>query len=284
MAVPAQQTEPPFWRHNAAERMLILSSYHLSGSTAEAYLAALAQYRPAIIQAYPSSIGFLAQYLKEANRSFDGEAPKAIVTSSETLAPDIRDLIEQRFGCRVFDWYGQFERVAAIGTCEHGRMHVLDDYSFVEFLPTDDAGLFEIVGTGFNNHAMPLIRYCTGDLVELDAEIDRSCACGRPFRTVRRVVGRNDDILKLPDGRSIGRLDHIFKGVDGMLDAQIRQDARDRVDIHVVPSPAWTPATKVTIERNARERLGSQVAVHVETVDSIERTGNGKYRRVVCNV
>jgi hypothetical protein len=34
----------------------------------------------------------------------------------------------------VFDWYGQAERVAAIGTCEHGSYHVLTDYSGVALL------------------------------------------------------------------------------------------------------------------------------------------------------
>jgi phenylacetate-CoA ligase len=68
MAVPIAQNDPPFWRHNAAERMLMMSSYHLSAATADAYLGALAAYAPSVIQAYPSSIGFLAQCLKAAGR------------------------------------------------------------------------------------------------------------------------------------------------------------------------------------------------------------------------
>ncbi|MGH6609501.1 MAG: hypothetical protein ACRECQ_04510 [Burkholderiaceae bacterium] len=117
MAVPIAQSDPPFWRHNAAERMLMMSSYHLSAATADAYLDALATYAPSVIQAYPSAIAFLAQWLKAAGRFYSGPALTAIVTSSESVSAENRALIEERFGCRLFDWYGQFERVAAIGTC-----------------------------------------------------------------------------------------------------------------------------------------------------------------------
>jgi phenylacetate-CoA ligase len=282
MAVPQAQSHPPYWRHNAAERMLILSSYHLSAATARAYLDALRDYAPAVIQAYPSSISFLAACLRASDRYYEGDSLKAVVTSSESLHGDNRALIEERFGCRVFDWYGQFERVAAIGTCEHGSLHVIDDYGYVEFAPAAD-GLHEIVGTGFNNRAMPLVRYRTGDFVEL-ADADERCNCGRHFRLVRRIVGRDDDMLKLRDGRVIGRLAHVFDGIDDMLDAQIRQDTLDEICISVVPAPNWDPRTAQKLERNARQRLGPDIGIRVETTDSIERDRNGKYRRVVCRV
>ena len=46
-------------------------------------------------------------------------------------------------------------------------------YSFIEFLPHSpdpDDQLWEIVGTGLWNTAMPLVRYRTGDLVRLPAD------------------------------------------------------------------------------------------------------------------
>jgi len=79
-------------------------------------------------------------------------------------------------------------------------------------LPADD-GLFELVGTGFNNVSMPLIRYRCGDLVR-PAPAEERCACGRSFPLIEEVVGRVDDSIKAP-GRALGRrLDHLFKGVE----------------------------------------------------------------------
>ncbi len=282
MIVPANQGGPPYWRLNRAENMLMLSSYHLSESAAAGYIDALLRFDPVLIQAYPSSIGFLAKWMLSSGRRYRFGALRGIVTSSETLADTPRCDIEYAFGCRVFDWYGQFERVAAIGTCEHGRYHLLSDYSYVEMLPAGD-GLFELVGTGFNNLAMPLIRYRSGDFVR-PAPSGEFCACGRSFPLIAKIFGRVDDPIKLPDGQSIGRLDHIFKGVEGVLEAQIRQDRRDIVTICIVPSPGYGNRTRSVLLSNARCRLGNKVTLEIKLVDAIPRTGNGKFKSVVCNV
>lgn len=282
MVTPVSQTEPPYWRMSRAENMLMFSSYHLSERNALAYLEALSRFDPVVIEAYPSSISFLANWLEAVGRSYGGEALKGIITSSESLSDAQRAAIERRFGCRVFDWYGQFERVAAIGTCEFGSYHVMSDYSLSEFLPVG-GGVHEIVGTGFNNLAMPLIRYRTGDFVEL-AETDTSCPCGRSFPIVTAIHGRTDDVVKLPDGRHIGRLDHIFKGVSGVIEAQIRQEALDRIDILVVPGTGYSAEVERILMNNARTRLGNSVAIVIRGVGDIPRTKNGKFRGVVCDV
>jgi len=282
MIVPAEQRDPPYWRFNRAENMLMFSSYHLSDSAAPAYLDALADFDPVVIQAYPSSVAFLATWMRGYGLRYTGTSLRGIVTSSETLSDASRRDIEATFGCRVFDWYGQFERVAAIGTCEHGRYHVLMDYSFVEMLPAGD-GLCELVGTGFNNLAMPLIRYRCGDLVRPAPDGER-CACGRSFPLVEQIVGRSDDPIRLSDGRSVGRLDHIFKGVDGILEAQIRQERLDAVTILLVPAATFNDRTRATLLGNARERLGEEVAVELRAVSAIPRGANGKFKGVVCNL
>lgn len=282
MIVPADQQRPPYWRLNRAENMLMLSSYHLSEAAAPGYVDALAIFDPVVIQAYPSSIGFLATWMLSSGFRYRGRSLRGIVTSSETLSEDQRREIESAFGCAVFDWYGQFERVAAIGTCEQGRHHLLSDYSFVELLPAED-GLFELVGTGFNNLSMPLIRYRCGDLVR-PAPVNERCACGRSFPLIEQVVGRVDDPVKLANGRSVGRLDHIFKGVEGILEAQIRQDRRDAVSLLIVPCASFNDRTREALQNNARHRLGGEIAVEIRLVDAIPRTKNGKFKGVVCNV
>lgn len=282
MIVPAAQREPPYWRMNRAENMLMLSSYHLAEPTAEAYLEALAAFDPALIQAYPSSLGFLAAWMLASGVRYRGAALCGIVTSSETLSAERRRDISVAFGCAVLDWYGQAERVAAIGTCEHGRYHLMSDYAHVDLLPAGD-GTYELIGTGFNNLAMPLIRYRTGDFVR-PAPAGERCPCGRAFALIREIAGRDDDAVRLPDGRSIGRLDHVFKGLTGILEAQIRQERTDAIEVLVVPAPGYGEATRRALLRNLRERLGNDVALHIRDVDAIPRGANGKLKGVVSAV
>lgn len=282
LVVPTSQSEPPFWRFNRAQNMLMLSSYHLSEQNMHVYQTALERFDPVIIQAYPSSIGFLAKYLEIKGQYYRGANLKGIITSSETLTEEQCRSIEARMGCRVFDLYGGYERVAAIGTCERGNRHLLTDYSYVELRPIE-AGTHEIVGTSFHERAMPLLRYRTSDEVEM-AEDDTTCSCGRAFPVVRRIIGRMDDYIKTPDGRSISRLGFIFKNVGNVAEAQIRQLKLDEVEIAVVPLEGFGPATKEQILANARDRLGPELNISVVTESNLPRTANGKVRTVVSTV
>jgi phenylacetate-CoA ligase len=282
MVVPAAQRRPPFWRLNRAENMLMLSSYHLADSTAAATLEALEDFDPVLIQAYPSSIGFLAVWMLARGACYRGRALRGIVTSSETLTAERRRDISVAFGCPVLDWYGQAERVAAVGTCERGRYHLVGDYAHVELLPMSD-GTYELVGTGFNNYAMPLVRYRTGDFVRPAPPHER-CPCGRAFPLIEAIVGRDDDAVTLPDGRSIGRLDHVFKALSGIVEAQIRQERADGVTVLVVPAADYGEATRRSLLGNLRERLGTGVALEIRTVDAIPRGPNGKFKGVVSAV
>lgn len=280
--VPAHQSDGPLWRMNRAENMLMLSSYHLSPGNGAAYIEALERFDPVLLQAYPSSISYLARWLEEHDRVYRGTALRGIVTSSETLSPADRQVIAERFGCRVFDWYGAFERVAAIGTCEHGNYHVLEDYGCVEFEPNGD-GTANLIGTGFGNRSMPLIRYRADDVV-VPADPGYRCPCGRSFRVVERVLGRVDDVIRTPDGRHVVMLDWIFAGLFGLMEAQVVQERLDEVRIRIVAGSEFGFADEQALLARALERLGPRVRIRIERVAQIERTRNGKFRQIVSRL
>jgi phenylacetate-CoA ligase len=282
--VPPDHVEPPFWRHNRSDNMLMMSSLHLSDANAALYIDALREYDPAVIQAYPSSICYLAAWMDGQGLRYQGRSLKSIVTSSEMFDREQREQVARVFGCKVFDWYGLVERVAAIGMCEHGRYHVISDYSHVEFVPAGD-GYDELVGTSFNNFAMPLLRYRCGDLVKR-APLHERCACGRAFPLIDDIIGRADDFIKLPDGRRMAAClaGNMFRGVPGVLEGQIRQDDPDRLTVLVVPGRGYTELTAQKLQSNARARIGASLGCEVKLVDEIPRTARGKFKSVVCNV
>jgi phenylacetate-CoA ligase len=268
-----------YWCRDWAGNMLMMSSYHLSNETIGAYIEALEAFEPVVIQAYPSSIAALAAWLNARGRRYGGRALKGVMTSSETMEPEVRAAVEQAFGVRVFDWYGQSERVAAIGTCEHGSYHVLTDYSGVALLETDKADAWELVGTGLNNLAMPLVRYRTGDTV--DPGKDGPCPCGRVFPTIRTVLGRQEKVITLPDGRMIGRLDRIFQGHDRhMVEGQVAYRGNGRFLLRVVTTEGWSEAdSKAMVDKFLLRVPG--VEVTVVQVDAIPRGPRGKFEFVV---
>jgi len=282
LIVPIEQRTPPYWRWNRFEQMLMMSSYHLGSETADEYVATLERYDPIVIQAYPSSIAFLARYLRSKGRRYGGRSLRAIVTGSETLLDTDRQTIVEQIGCQIFDEYNSAERVSLIQTCEYGRYHIASDYGFTELVPLGD-GRYEVVGTGFNNLLMPLIRYRLGDLVEIDPA-EKECPCGRQFPGVKTVLGRMDDYVRTRDGRYIGRLSQVFKGISQIAMGQIIQDNLDSVTIKIVPYAGFDDKTKQQLLRQARERLGDDVKISVELVSDIPRSASGKFKLVISKL
>ena len=85
----------------------------------------------------------------------------------------------------------------------------------------------------------------------------------------------------MPDGRRIGRLDHIFKGVIGLVEAQIIQDSKDHCSINVVFTSPPTDTQIQVLLKNFKIRTASQISVDVNAVEQIPRGSNGKFRNVV---
>ena len=163
----ATQVEPPFWRKNWVMRNTLFSSYHISERNLGAYVDELKKIEPVFIDSYPSAIFSIGKFLLDRGIEA-GIAPKAIITSSETLLDNQREVIEKAFHSRVFDQYGSAEMVGFINQCEKGSYHINPEYGIVEIIkedgePAKDGEPGELVCTGFVNSTMPLIRYKTGD-------------------------------------------------------------------------------------------------------------------------
>ncbi|WP_394185460.1 phenylacetate--CoA ligase family protein [Pseudoalteromonas tetraodonis] len=285
MIVPLEQKKAPFWRYSYFENMIMLSSFHMAPANLQSYIDTMVSFGVQVIQAYPSSIATLAKYLEVNNQYYPGDL-KSIVTSSESLSKEDKHLIETRFKCTVFDWYGLFERVAAIASCEHGRYHILTDYAHVELLPAGktESGQqrAEIVGTNFNNSLYPLIRYKTGDHVVLSDE--PNCPCGRVFPIVDSIEGRTGDYLIAEDGQKVHILNHIPKGVSGLLGTQFIQKEHMKIEVLVTCNSDFTTEQKSKLIDNTKERLGNKMEVIITIVDDLIRTKNGKMKQAICDL
>jgi phenylacetate-CoA ligase len=280
--VPVSKQRAPFWRYNLATNTLLFSSYHLREKNMPAYLAKLRDWAPELIDSYPSSVFLLARYAAEQKVLV--ATPKAIITSSETLVSDQRQLIGRVFQSKIFDQYGSAEQVCFISQCESGNYHVHPEFGVVEFLPDDhqraDAGV-RIVATGFTNWAMPLLRYDTGDLA---IPANRGCNCGRKFQTLERIIGRADDLVITPDGRRVGRLDPVFKGLHTIRQAQIVQESLEVLRVRIVPGEGFSRADQESIQRELEKRLGKDIEYLFEIVSEIALGAGGKFRAVISRV
>lgn len=270
------QTSLP-WRLVRSLNELRMSSFHLSSQTVHAYVDQIRAFEPRALIAYGSSAALLASLVRE--QGIECRIP-LVFLSSETLSAAQRRVIEETFDASVFEHYGQTEGVAMIQQCEKGTYHIIPEYGITELLPVEEHGdtdLYEIVATGFWNQAMPLLRYRTGDLVKASRE--QTCPCGRAFRIVAKVIGRQDDMLLSHSGALVGRLHHVFLGLAGVIEAQIRQFEDTSVTVVVVPSAGFDQRTQQCIVERLLDRLGP-LQINIERVSRIPRDASGKFRAV----
>lgn len=285
--VPLDQQRPPYWRHNRAQRQLLLSSFHMSRANLPSYLEALRAFDPAAIDGYPSTLYLLAKYLQSRGERLP---LRAAVTSSETLYDFQRELIEDRFQCRVFDYFALAERVIFSGECDrHEGHHLATEYGVAETvdpatgLPVAEGAVGKLVGTSLHNLAMPLIRYVTNDMTALRPG---ACSCGRGLALMEDVTTKAEDVLTLGDGRLISPsvLTHPFKPLDCIEGSQIVQKAPDHVVVRLIPGQGYTASLTEHLVSELQSRLGADVRIDVEMVDRLTSSKNGKFKWVISEV
>jgi len=279
--IPFERSKPPFWRINRPGRQILFSACHMSEHNLPYYMEELNRRQPPWIQGYPSLLALLASFVLENGLEMNYR-PKVITVWAESLLPQQKLVIQKAFGTVCRQHYGMAECVANISECPEGNLHVDEDCAHIEFLPLNGDSS-RIIGTNYTNFAFPLIRYDAGDVVELE-DPEKRCPCGRPGRLVRSIDGRKEDYILTPDGRRIGRLDHIFKDMVNIKECQIFQEHPERVVLRAVRSRKYTGKDEKILLHEARKRLGNRIEIVIDYVEAIERTSQGKLRFVISKI
>jgi phenylacetate-CoA ligase len=252
----------------------------MSPANLTAYVDELRRRRPPWLNGYPSLLALLAMHQLDTGRDL-GYPVQWITTISENLLPQQAEVIRRAFGISPRQHYHMTESVAHISECEQGNLHVDEDIAAVEFVPSPDMDSYRVIGTNFSNLAFPLLRYEVQDYVTLAAI---SCSCGRPGRLIADVDGRQEDYLLLKNGARLGRLDHIFKDMVNIREAQVYQRQWGQVILRIVRRGGYTQADEARLLVEARRRLGEDTEVIVEYPDTLQRSRTGKLRFVISDI
>jgi phenylacetate-CoA ligase len=278
--VPFAQTRPPFWRTNLWNHQKLFSLYHCTRENLRHYVDEIHRTRAVFVQGYPSAMHLVARAMLDAGRPLAPGRLRACFTSSESLLAFQREAIERAFGARVFDRYGVSEFCVSMTECAERNLHVDMEFGIVEIEvveETDDWERGPLLVTGFANEATPLLRYRVGDV---GTRSKRPCRCGRAGDVFFDIDGRIEDYVQTPDGRLVGRLDHIFKEQLDVAEAQVLQETPASLEVLVVRRPEYDQASEQRLLEEFRMRLGEEIAIELRYVDAIPREPNGKLRAV----
>ncbi|WP_404362251.1 hypothetical protein [Marinobacter sp.] len=275
---------PPFWRYNLKDRQLLFSSYHLSEKNVAAYLKKLNSFQPKIIEGYPLSIYRLADQIIQNSIKLSF-TPTGVSTSSENFTQKQREIIEEAFGCKVFDQYGSAESVVFASECEHGNMHIEPEYGVLEVLTNEgkieSEGSGELIATSLLNEAMPLIRYRIGDLGEIT---ESNCPCGRASKILTELYGKVGAVI-INEGRQAptAAIAIAFEYLEGIKNAQIIQNEPGKVTVRLVKRTNFDSKSEEFMIWELKKMLGQSLKISIDYVTEIPPEHNGKYCMVVQN-
>jgi phenylacetate-CoA ligase len=266
------------------ERVKVVSTYILSDDALKMNLSILRNFKPEVIKGYASSVYMVAKYLKENGVS--DVRPSTVLTSAEMLQPEYRSVIEEVFGCRVFDHYGSREIGALAIECEeHHGFHINSENVVMEFIRdnepvVDESGLLYV--TNLRNFGMPFIRYEIGDVGTPSLEI---CSCGRGLPMMESLEGRSSQFMAVYDQES-GKVVPVSTAAPGVISNilmhipvesyRIIQESLDKIVIQIVAGKDYSEKDTDFLVGQMHGYLGDRIAVEVVKVDFIPPLPSGK--------
>ena len=241
----------------------------------------ISDWEPVLLDGYAEALNLLAQYIKEHGGL--ERRPRAVMSSAQMLPAQSRRIIEEAFGCHVFDKYGSREFSGIAYECEaHAGHHVVAEGYIVEILrdgrPAAPGETGEVVITDLNNYCMPFIRYRIGDLaVAMDPA--KPCACGRGLPRIGDIDGRVQSIIRGLDGRYLPGtfFCHYLKDFDHAFKLyQVLQEEVGAIVFKVVKGSRYSDDVLDEVLRTFRHYLGEEMRIDVQFADGIEMVHTGK--------
>jgi phenylacetate-coenzyme A ligase PaaK-like adenylate-forming protein len=258
------------------DRERFLPANDLSPARLDAFAAALARFRPDVLQAYPSAGDLLARRVRETGASV--RIPTVVLTA-EPVFDVQRERIREAFGARVWSFYGARECGWIAADCVEGRLHV--NTAGVVVRTTEDG---RILVTDLVNGAMPLIAYEIGDRGALGSH---ACRCGDPRPHLASIEGRLNDVFVLPSGRRVPGVVvdvRAYRVGQGILETQLVQERPGALHVRYVPGPGFRPEHVETLRARLESTFAGELTLAFESVPRILPEPNGKVRYCVSRL
>ncbi len=244
---------------------------------------------PDYLMTHPTNMIRLAKYCVDNAIRLDNL--REALTISEMLRPEVRDACKAAWGVGVSDIYsGRDVGYLALQCPDHDHYHVQAEGVYLEVLDGDgnpcrpgDVG--RVVVTPLHNFAMPMIRYDIGDF----AEAGEPCPCGRGLPVLRRIIGREQDMVTLPGGEkrwtllSAGNIES-FLSLAPVRQYQFVQKDLETIEARLAVERDLSEEEKEGLRDWIVAKLDHPFKVTFSFIDEIPRTASGKYRDFISEI
>lgn len=235
---------------------------------------------------YAAPLAAIAVYFDKQGYTPDMFNIEIVVSGAERLEPRAKSLLKKVFGCPVVSRYSNRENGVLAQQPIDGENFILNTahYSFETLRLNSDEPApcgepARLILTDLYNHAMPLIRYDTEDIVVMEIHGDDDL--GKNILT--EVSGRCDEIIYDTRGN---KLHHHFVALnfecyDRLRQFQFIQESRKNFTLKLegVRGLYEDDDLRDTIRRI----VGTDAVVKIDHVDKIPHLSSGKFKKIICN-
>jgi phenylacetate-CoA ligase len=140
-----------------------------------------------------------------------------------------------------------------------------------------------IVVTDLHNFATPLIRYDIGDY----AEVGLACSCGRGLPTLAHILGRERNLILMPDGSRHWPLVGYakYREIAPVRQYQVVQEGRQQVEMRLVVERPLTSHEEENLIAHVQASLRYPFAIRLSYFENkIPADATGKFEEFVCRV
>jgi phenylacetate-CoA ligase len=174
----------------------------MSGGATERQIVLIQDFGARVLCATPSYALSIAEVAEQQGVDLRKSKLEIGIFGAEPWSEAMRKELDARLGIKAVDIYGLSEIIGpgVAAECVEVRdgLHGWEDHFLFEVIdpdtgkavPEGQAG--ELVITTLTKEALPMLRYRTRDITRLSSE---RCDCGRTHVRIRRITGRNDDML-----------------------------------------------------------------------------------------
>jgi phenylacetate-CoA ligase len=262
-------------------------SYSLNVGTSISDMAEwIARIQPEYVLTMPNVVKRLAPMCLEQGIEFPGL--KEIHVIGEMCGELLRQLTYEAWQVPLHDVYSSREvGYMALQCPVNGHYHIQGEGIYLEVLDDNDqpckiGETGRVVVTTLQNYAMPLIRYEVGD----HARLGGVCDCGRGLPVLTEILGREQDILVLPNGKQgwtlLGSPDvRDFMNMAPISQYQFAHVARDGIEVRLVTKRALTTEEEGRISAWVQKKFGWPFEVSFVYAQELALTKGGKFKDFV---
>jgi phenylacetate-CoA ligase len=234
-----------------------------------------------IIGGYASSMYTYAKIAKDNNLYLNKF--KSVISWGDKMFDHYKSLIEEVFGCKVYELYGTTEGFVISGQKDLIYHYIFTPQVYLELLDefgneVEDGEIGNVVVTHLDSYEMPLIRYALGDLAIKLPKHKYPKNRDLQLPLLMKIIGRDTDIVYTKSGKSM--IVHFFTGIfehySEIKQFRVIQNELTSIIIEYIPEDSFQESVMAEIENRIIGELGERIDIEFIATNHIPSTASGK--------